>query len=132
MISTALFAISMVITIFVLRYRLASLFVGHSEESMYWFTSLAFYFLIFGCQPFLSLSAMIGMKSIGKVNLLVGLNFFFSGMATALGGFLCYRLGYMCDVQYAVYMVFQTLFTTTCFLVVSSKDWTQIGKNLEN
>lgn len=110
----------------VFRGYLALLFSNSTPEIKAWFYRLVLiYSTVAGIQ--LSINPiLVGMKSIGKVGLLLFLNIVLSLMCSLSTGYILYRLGYHCDVQFGNYMILGNLLTIIVLIITLCSDWSKI------
>lgn len=112
--------------VYLAKEPLAFVFTSINESTKHWFYKLAFIYLIIAGHELVMNTVLVGMKTIGRVDLLLILNTCISMLGNLTLGYLIYEQGYNCDMQYANYMGLCTALTATCLIFTLRADWSLV------
>lgn len=108
------------------RGVLSRLYADTTPAIEYWFNEQTFVLGIFMCVELNLNPIMVGMKTVGKVDLLLGLNILISFGVTALSGYILYSHGFQSVSQLVNYMVLCTVLLSICFVLTLRVDWSKL------
>ena len=123
---TAIIGLILGTTLYLLRFEAAQLFASSTPAMQSWFLRLQIVLLAISWSPLSFSTCSLGLKCLGKLNLMMALNFTFVLVLNLIFGLVVYRLGGGCDLQFANYEVFCVTFQLLCFVVSLSSDWSTI------
>ena len=110
------------------REYLARTFSDSTEEVKHRFFKLLQVAAVFS-GPIVSLNTVfVGMKTIGKVSLLLSLTVVIPMGGSILLGYAIYKQDLYCDAQFLNYMGLITLLTAACLAISLRSDWSKILK----
>ena len=113
---------------YIFRHYLALLYTGSSDILSGWLCKLIFvYFLISWAEQPIN-TVMLGLKSLGRLNLLIILNIGFGLVLNIILGYIVYRFEGDCSLQFANFMLCTMMSTIASFAVSLSSDWSVIKK----
>lgn len=114
------------------RDLLVRLYSDSTEDMKKWFFKLVLIYAIVASTEIAMNTIMVGVKSIGKIGLLLTLNVMFPLLGNLAGGLIIHHYGLNCDAQFANYMAICTFITILCFIIGMCADWSKACKEKDN
>lgn len=108
------------------RPFLARAYSDTTGEMRDWFYKLVLVYSIASGQELAMNTVLVGMKTIGKVGLLLILNSVISMIGSLSIGYVIYRHGGHCDSQFTLYMILCSCLTFLCLAITLRADWSKI------
>lgn len=115
--------------LYVCRDLLVRLYSDSTPDMKHWFFRLVLIYSIVASTEIAMNTVMVGVKSIGKIGMLLFLNVMFPLVGNLAGGLVIHHYGLSCDAQFANYMVICTFLTILVLVIGLCADW---SKALEN
>ena len=114
------------VSLYFTRSLLARAFSDSSDDMKHWFYRLLFiYSTVAGIQLAMC-TIMVGMKTAGKVTVLLIINVIISLGGSLATGYIIYRHELPCDAQFTGYMALGNLLTVIVLIITLSSDWSTI------
>ena len=111
---------------YAIRYQLASIFASTTEAMNDWYIRLI---VVYAVANFVQTSQnviMVGMKTIGKVTLLLIINIVIAMGGSMILGYLIYRLHGNCDLLFGNFMLICAIVSIVCMVITMRSNWSQI------
>ena len=122
----ALFGAFCMIVVYLIKDFLVSVYSDSTPGMKFWFDRLILIYTIFGFPTVAVNAGLVGMKSVGRINLLLKMDILFPLLMNFTGGLILYHLGYHCDSQLAQYLVIGAFMMLSCTYFAIDHDWSKL------
>jgi MATE family multidrug resistance protein len=119
--------ILVMLTVYSLKNGLVTLYSDSTPGMKHWFNQLVTVMVMLGwCEVSIN-AALVGLKSVGRINILLLLDLFFPLGLNFIGGLILHQLGYNCDSQLAHYKTIAIFMLLSCTYFALDCDWSKLS-----
>ena len=117
------------VILYLCRDLLVRLYSDSTEDMKQWFFKLIFIYAVVASTEIAMNTIMVGVKSIGKIGLLLTLNIMFPLVGNLVGGLIIHHYGLDCDAQFGNYMAICCFITILVLVIGLCSDWSKAVKD---
>ena len=130
---TSLMGLLIGISAYACRERLANLFASSSDETRSWYLRLLFVYCLVGWPNFCLNTAIMGLKSLNKINIFIILNMISNvGLNTAIGLLIYYLNGNCIFILANCFISTSLTLSIAAFFISNYSDWSKVQYAVKN